>query len=445
MLLRSIARALNIWYAPHNSYHPLGHPFCNSLPEVSTYYADSENVACPIDLVQLVVERATATDDTLNVDPRIQYDDSVHSWDWTWDASDATPTYVPSVGIRPINDNVSDSSCSIWDDDDDRERAMVEPAFQYFVRESPDASTRVLDPIKAPLTRFFPRTDYSQGDPTFVPLPAKHKRGGKAQHHAASRSRNARARLDSKGYQELHPKFDSLKVESLNLSSTNWSGRALPRLVGEAIVDSWQSFTLGPALKMFHHLPFKDLQQLPSKVFDVKGRLIIYRSNLIRLFAPSPAAGPSAGLNALALVECASTFMRDFVTTADRFVAATTKYIGDNVRGSHWFMISGHDRQNKERPALTTWHKQNIKPLQELFARGEIFDRTSEYQLPPEGLPMVCSFIFQASNLDTNNWRISWLLHTAFLPCMAYSGIFVSIMEVIDDWWIVDLTSIKPI
>ncbi|KAF9037309.1 hypothetical protein BDZ89DRAFT_1220755 [Hymenopellis radicata] len=342
---RNIARALNI-----------------CLPEVNTYYAETDNIVCPVDLVQLVAERATATDDSLNIDPRVEY-------------NDATPTYVPPASVGPVNATASaTASCSIWVDVNDRERAAVELAFR-----STDAATRILESIKLPSNIFFPRTDYSQGDPEFTEPLTPLKRAGKKKHHTASRSRNARKNIDSKGYQELRPSFDSLKVESLNISSTKWSGRALPYLVGDAIIAAWQSFSLGPALSMFHRLPFSDSNQLPAKIFDVKGRLVIYRSNLVRLFAPSPSAGVSAGLNALASVEFASPLMRDFVMAADRFVAATTKYVGDNVRGSHWFMISGHDRQNKEMPALTAWHRQNIKPLQELFTRGRVFDRTSAY------------------------------------------------------------------
>ncbi|KAK1233413.1 hypothetical protein PQX77_003427 [Marasmius sp. AFHP31] len=50
-----------------------------------------------------------------------------------------------------------------------------------------------------------------------------------------------------------------------------------------------------------------------------------------------------------------------------------------NLRGEHFFCIAGHDRNNKEKPALSQWHLMNKAILEAFFAKGQPLEELTDY------------------------------------------------------------------
>ncbi|KAL0569648.1 hypothetical protein V5O48_012310 [Marasmius crinis-equi] len=53
--------------------------------------------------------------------------------------------------------------------------------------------------------------------------------------------------------------------------------------------------------------------------------------------------------------------------------------MAENLRGEHFFCIAGHDRNNKEKPALSQWHLLNAAVLDSFFAKGEPLEVLTRY------------------------------------------------------------------
>lgn len=79
--------------------------------------------------------------------------------------------------------------------------------------------------------------------------------------------------------------------------------------------------------------------QLPTKIYDRKGRLIIFRTAL-RSFI-------NHRLTVYHCTHALDPFMAQFIYEAQMFVIACTSLSGNEARGSHFYQISGHDRNNK--------------------------------------------------------------------------------------------------
>ncbi|KAL0578309.1 hypothetical protein V5O48_003686 [Marasmius crinis-equi] len=50
-----------------------------------------------------------------------------------------------------------------------------------------------------------------------------------------------------------------------------------------------------------------------------------------------------------------------------------------NLRGRHFFCTAGHDRNNKEKPALSQWHQANAAALERFFAEGQPLEELTRY------------------------------------------------------------------
>ncbi|KIY62303.1 hypothetical protein CYLTODRAFT_494730 [Cylindrobasidium torrendii FP15055 ss-10] len=168
--------------------------------------------------------------------------------------------------------------------------------------------------------------------------------------------------------------LEGVKMETIPTAQGGWQGsRALMRSIGARVVAMWHKRTLGQHLRNVKLIPFKNLDQLPTKIFDCHGRLIIYRTRLTKFINPT--------LTVFACHTQLSPFMAQFIYEAQKFVLVVTYESGNEVRGDHFFQISGHDRNNKQVPMLRAWHRepQNMRALSIFFRKGGPMARITMY------------------------------------------------------------------
>ncbi|KIY60753.1 hypothetical protein CYLTODRAFT_495533, partial [Cylindrobasidium torrendii FP15055 ss-10] len=186
-------------------------------------------------------------------------------------------------------------------------------------------------------------------------------------------------------YRDL-PNADSLPATSpastsstsspfyLRTTSTGWAGGRAAVHEVVALLWAWMHFALGPILAGFKRVPFRTVGQNWTVIKDRMGRIIAVRSPLLHWIS-----GFSANTKDEILTSNPhrpSPFMQQTINEVVRFVQMCTDCErGINVRGPHWFHISGHDRQIKETPDLRAWGKLNTGPLSWLMRRNSPFFR----------------------------------------------------------------------
>ncbi|TRM56340.1 hypothetical protein BD626DRAFT_541371 [Schizophyllum amplum] len=133
---------------------------------------------------------------------------------------------------------------------------------------------------------------------------------------------------------------------------------------GRHLVKLFKQETIGRALQNFRRVPYADdlLAQAPTFIADQLGRVVIARSQIARWQLD---------------------LMPQFIEEASLFVQKCQQpfdlqAMQQNSRGSHWFSICGHDRNNKTIPALSKFHKDNEEAINWFFRKGSPMSRISQ-------------------------------------------------------------------
>ncbi|KIY71056.1 hypothetical protein CYLTODRAFT_441549 [Cylindrobasidium torrendii FP15055 ss-10] len=191
-------------------------------------------------------------------------------------------------------------------------------------------------------------------------------------HNRRKNQENRQRKRDQRGADEVDlPDIDMGEVRT---AEGGWQGsRRVVQDIGVDVTARWEARTLGEYLTDVVLVPFNNQGQLPTKIFDCVGRLIIYRTALVRFINPE-----------LTVEYCAnklSPFMAQFMYECQKFVLGCTVEEGNQVRGPHFFQISGYDRNNKITPELRAWHRnqQNMRALATLFRQDGPMYRVTSY------------------------------------------------------------------
>ncbi|KIY62105.1 hypothetical protein CYLTODRAFT_494872 [Cylindrobasidium torrendii FP15055 ss-10] len=236
------------------------------------------------------------------------------------------------------------------------------------------------------------RQTLAAGAPQMTPRQAYKKMKNQAQR---------RRKRDRRGADEVD--LPGIDVEEVRTADGGWQGsRQVVRDIGVDVVAKWEARTLGQYLADVVLVPFRNSGQLPTKIYDNMGRLIIYRTALVGFINPE------------LTVEYAATklspFMAQFMYECQKFVLGCTVEEGNQVRGPHFFQISGYDRNNKITPELRAWHRnhQNMRALATLFrVDGPMYRVTSYVNATLDEFPGVRARYFQLKTYMERKYGIS--------------------------------------
>ncbi|KAI0750637.1 hypothetical protein C8Q80DRAFT_1118665 [Daedaleopsis nitida] len=97
----------------------------------------------------------------------------------------------------------------------------------------------------------------------------------------------------------------------------------------------------------------------------------------------------------------------------------TQAQLNKNRRGDHWSHVSGVDRQNKETPDLTAWHKKYEDDTERLMAKGTATRRIILLRMgipesiakPRYGLWYNYFFVYGSFNHHEKAWLVFWEAH----------------------------------
>ncbi|KIY66615.1 hypothetical protein CYLTODRAFT_444578 [Cylindrobasidium torrendii FP15055 ss-10] len=153
----------------------------------------------------------------------------------------------------------------------------------------------------------------------------------------------------------------------LRTTSTGWTGGRAASSEVVALLWAWTHWALGPILRLFTKVQFREGNSTTWTVIkDRWGRNIAVRSHLMHFI--SGFTTDEDGEELTKNPARPSPFMQQTINEVIEFVRITSKIeSGFNVRGFHWFHISGWDRQIKGIPDLRAWCKLNTGPLKWLF------------------------------------------------------------------------------
>ncbi|KAK7043052.1 hypothetical protein VNI00_008790 [Paramarasmius palmivorus] len=190
-----------------------------------------------------------------------------------------------------------------------------------------------------------PEVDY-QHDPCAPPsqLPStgssrKDKRRARSE---AGRGIKAESFVAKKGFVDV--------TVNARVSKPRWAGLNASQDCREEITSALSRKERIPNLTP---IPY---QEKETKIADGRRRLVIFRSfitNFIKSLMPS-------------IISEASQFISD--TTPP-----TTPEYRHNLRGNHWFCISGYDRNNKVVPKMSRWHEKQLNKVNSYFNRKRPF------------------------------------------------------------------------
>ncbi|KAL0578206.1 hypothetical protein V5O48_003781 [Marasmius crinis-equi] len=146
-------------------------------------------------------------------------------------------------------------------------------------------------------------------------------------------------------------------MEDSRIASTSWQGVNAPADERQVIRQLVQG---GYKLPRIHPIPYTGKRLL---VADGNGLVLIFRSQVTEHMLKG----------ILPLVnEAAMRFMEEVK-------APSEESMKENLRGPHFFCIAGHDRNNKEKPALSKWHLANEEVLARFFAEGQPLQVLTRY------------------------------------------------------------------
>ncbi|KAL0064995.1 hypothetical protein AAF712_007986 [Marasmius tenuissimus] len=180
----------------------------------------------------------------------------------------------------------------------------------------------------------------------------------------SDRTKARNAIRDAKRWEVKFPKavahpvtgFEDVSKDS-RIGSTAWQGQNARADERKRIRDLIQG---GQKLGGITAIPYSNKRLF---VADGRSRTIIFRSkvtfHMLNYLLPR--------------VEVAA---RDFMAKVKWPSEADMK---KNLRGEHFFCIAGHDRNNKEKPALSQWHMANKALLELFFAKGEPLEQLTDY------------------------------------------------------------------
>ncbi|KAK1224974.1 hypothetical protein PQX77_012123 [Marasmius sp. AFHP31] len=181
-------------------------------------------------------------------------------------------------------------------------------------------------------------------------------RGGRKKARNAVRSHTKWAAAFPKDVAQPVAGFQDVAKDS-RIATTGWQGR-------NASVDEreWirQTVRAGGKFEGITAMPYCNKRLF---VTDGSGRTLIFRSKVTFHM---------------------SNYLLPRVDAAAHEFMAKVKWPSEvdmikNLRGEHFFCIAGHDRNNKEKPALSQWHQMNKAILEAFFAKGQPLEELTAY------------------------------------------------------------------
>ncbi|KAJ3834260.1 hypothetical protein F5878DRAFT_545178, partial [Lentinula raphanica] len=116
-------------------------------------------------------------------------------------------------------------------------------------------------------------------------------------------------------------------------------------------------------------LPYQP--HLTTGVRDAAGRLFLLRSALTSSMTQDIL--PAVNATALEFVQA----IKKPFTEAD---------MEANLRGTHWFSIAGHDRNNKRAPAASRFQEENQETIERFFEKGSRYQESIDYMATKYGV-----------------------------------------------------------
>ncbi|KAL0567433.1 hypothetical protein V5O48_014559 [Marasmius crinis-equi] len=146
-------------------------------------------------------------------------------------------------------------------------------------------------------------------------------------------------------------------LKNSRITSTAWQGINAPRDERQLICALVQG---GTKLDGITPMPYRRKRLFLA---DGNGRILIFRSKVTYYML--------------------TVLLPQVNVAAQRFMEAVMWPLEEdmrkNLRGEHFFCIAGHDRNNKEKPALSQWHLLNAAVLDSFFAKGEPLEVLTRY------------------------------------------------------------------
>ncbi|KAF8335643.1 hypothetical protein F5887DRAFT_921052 [Amanita rubescens] len=169
------------------------------------------------------------------------------------------------------------------------------------------------------------------------------------------RRRNHKLKDPMRKTEELQSE-GGIDAMNLKISKTGWQGVDFKQTdKGKAVVRDWQTGQVGKHLLSFKRIHYRE--HFKTRIRDAQGRKII-----VRTFVGEPE------------MVLANTFPEEVKAFVDAVEAAGTGFseadMEANARGAHFFSIMGHDRQCKEKPGLSKFHRDNQELINNLMAPG---------------------------------------------------------------------------
>ncbi|KAL0567033.1 hypothetical protein V5O48_014961 [Marasmius crinis-equi] len=146
-------------------------------------------------------------------------------------------------------------------------------------------------------------------------------------------------------------------LEDSRIASTGWQGVNASEDERQVIRHLVQG---GHKLKGIRAIPYKGKRLF---VADGSGLALIFRSHITERMLT----------HLLPRVNAAAVLFMKSVK------APSEEDMQKNLRGLHFFCIAGHDRNNKQKPALSKWHQANQKVLGNFFATDEPLEELTRY------------------------------------------------------------------